>query len=203
MVYSEEREYDSLEDLASEWEMDWVLKYEARIQKVGGELFNSFFGSNLPWTGIHVDTWDKYYKPRKKADLMVLLTHLALKSIIQRSSWKNVKNEFLFARMAGYESSKGDTEIPESIREFMKTGSRTRTKLFQELEALNFKRVASSRGITYSFSLSLSELEFVVKKARFLSSEQKLKESKAKAKKEAEERFQQWKKNRETGEVEN
>jgi len=205
MVYSEERIFDDINTFREEYEVDLSAEYIPKLCKNGGQLFNSFYGTKYAWTGIHIGTWEKYYGDRKKADLMVLLANLALKSIIQDKPWANVKNSLLFARMAGFDGTTGDIEIPESIIQFMNPGSRTRPKLFLELRAhFGFKRTLSnSIGITYSYSLSLADLEFIMQKRKYLSDKKKQKEKDEEERKKAKEKFEEWKKKRKPGDDEN
>jgi len=201
LVFSEDRQYDSLEDFLFEWEIDHLTKNE-RIHKLlqtrGAELFNSFWGTKHVWTGIHIDTWRSYnHSKRTKPELMVLLAHLALKSIIQKKAiQRNTSDYLILARMSGFDSLEG-TEVPEFICQYMKKQSRTRTKLFQDLEIhFGFKRKEKSRGVTYTYTLSLADLEFEIDKSRYLSKERKLKEKKAVERLKAKERFDEWLKDR-------
>lgn len=207
LVYSEDpeiRQYDSLEDFLFEWEIDYLTtneKIHNLFQSRGAELFNSFWGTKHVWTGIHIDTWRSYnHSKRTKPELMVILAHLALKSIIQKKTiQKNTSDNLILARMGGFDSLEG-IEIPEFICQFMKKQSRTRTKLFQDLEIhFGFKRKEKSRGVTYSYTLSLAELEFEIAKSRYLSKERKLKEKKAEERLKANERFNEWLKDRKQG----
>ncbi|MBA4301277.1 MAG: hypothetical protein C0433_14420 [Cyclobacterium sp.] len=205
LVYSDEQLYDSLEDFLVEWEIDFLTpseKIHNLFQSRGEELYNSFCGTKHVWTGIHIDTWRSYnHSKRTRPELMVLLAHLALKSIIQKKAiQRNTSDYLILARMAGFDALEGN-EIPEFICQYMKKQSRTRTKLFQDLEIhFGFKRKEKSRGVTYSYTLSLAELEFEIAKSRYLSKERKLNEKKAEERLKAKEQFNQWLKVRKQGE---
>lgn len=206
LVFSEDRQYDSLEDFLFEWEIDYLTQNERilkLLQSRGAELFDSFWGTKHVWTGIHIDTWRSYnHSNRTKPELMVLLAHLALKSIIQKKAiQKNTSDNLILARMAGFDSLEG-IEVPEFISHYMKKQSRTRTKLFLDLEIhFGFKRKEKSRGVTYSYTLSLVELEFEIAKSRYLSKERKLKEKKAEERMKAKDQFKQWLRDRKTGDI--
>lgn len=198
MVYSEEADFSDIDEFIGEYDFNLNLEYVPQLKKRGVLLFNSFYGIKHVWTGIHIETWGRYFQERDERDLFVLLANLAFKSIIQMKPYQNTKDNLLLARMAGNDDTKG--EVPEKIREFMKPRSRSRKRLFTELECnFGFKRVARSRGITYSYSLTLRELEFEVRKARYLSKERKEAERKKAERAKAKSDFDKWIKRRKLG----
>ncbi len=85
-----------------------------------GERFYKSFGANSPMTGINKDTCFDFYKNYKtQNEIAVLLSFLALKSIIGNKAYIKTSNEYLITRMGGY-VSKSDlpNPIPEPLRKF-------------------------------------------------------------------------------------
>jgi hypothetical protein len=197
MTFSEIRVFESMEEFEENFGYDITKQWIPILMKRGKELYDSFYGTKFVWTCIHIGTWERYYqKDRRKDDLMVLLAFLAFKSIIQTKPWAVVTNEYLLARMAGFETSKDRKPIPEAIRHFMKANSRTRPWLFTELEShFKFKRKpGNQRGIICSFTLCRQDLIFEHEKSKIMNKAKKLNEEKKKDKMKAEERLNQWRK---------
>jgi hypothetical protein len=199
LVYSEEANFQDINDFRLEYKYDLKEENVSVVISRGEILYNSFVGTKHPWTGIHIDTWIKYYAPkRNKPELMVLLAYLALKSIIQKKHiQRNTSDNLILARMSGFGSLEGN-EVPEFISQYMKKKSRTRTRLFQDLEIhFGLRRKERSRGVTFSLTLSLEELEFEVAKSKYLSKERKQKEKNAEERMKARNRINEWVKDRE------
>lgn len=194
MVYSEECVFEDLDEFEKKYRVKIPRQNVPRLEKNGGTLFNSFYGTRHVWVGIHVKTWLDFYKDdRKIDDLMVLLAFLAFKSIIQSKPWAKVTNEYLLARMSGYDLINENNKIPVIIQEFMGSESKRR-RLFTELET-NFsfnRKPGNQRGIICSLTLSPAEIEFEYQKSKFLSKNRKLNDQKKKDKEDGEEKFKQW-----------
>ena len=130
---------------------------------------------------------------------MAHLALLAFKSIIQAKPWCQITNAYLLARMSGYDSIKNhegkENRIPTFIQDYMKSESKRR-RLFTWLEThTRFRRkLGNQKGIVYSLTLSRTDLTVECQKSKFMSKSRKLDEIKKREKKEAEEKFNQWKK---------
>lgn len=198
LTFSELRIFETIDEFEENFEFEVNREYLPGLMKRGKELFDSFYGTKYVWTGIHISTWERNYEEnRSKKDLMVLLAFLAFKSIIQKKPWAVISNKYLLARMSGFDSANDCNLIPEGIRQFMETGSRTRTWLFTELETTKYglkRKPGNQRGIICSFTLSREDLIFEHEVKKSLNKAKTLKEEKKKDQMRANERLKQWRK---------
>lgn len=189
MVYSDQAIFEGIEDFIEEYEFNLNPKFIPSITKEGRVLYDSCFGMNYPWTGIHIDTLSRFNKDRNKFDLVCLLLFLALKSIIQVKPYANAKDALILSRMAG--QARAGNQIPEGIAYWMHKGSRRRTKVFIELEKhYKLVRAYKARGTTFSINkLNQEQLEFAILKRKDQKSTSELNNRKKHAKAEAIRKF--------------
>lgn len=195
MVYSDKARFENIDEFIEEFEFDIPKNFIPSIVKQGRELYDSCYGMNYPWTGIHIDTYLRFVESRIQFDLVCLLLFLALKSIVQKQPFCNAKNPKILARMAGF--PKEDANIPENILYWMKSQSRRR-KIFTELEK-HYKLVKAykAKGITFSINkLNQVELELAIMKRNEQKAERDATAKKEKAKNEAKRMFEEWKRKR-------
>jgi hypothetical protein len=194
MVFSEKAKFKSIGEFQNEFEFYFDSDLITEIQKHGKGLFDLYNGVKCARTGLHFNSFVDFRKPKKEFDLVCLLLFLALKSIVQTKPYANAKDALILSRMAGY--SKVESDIPENIAYWMKTGSRRRPKVFNELEKY-FKLVKanSARGTTFSINkLTQEQLEFTILQKGDQKSDREMNEKKRKAKEEAKRRFEEWRK---------
>lgn len=196
MVYSDKARFESIDEFIEEFEFEIPKRFIPHIVNQGRELYDSCYGMNYPWTGIHIDTYLRFTESRNQFDLVCLLLFLALKSIIQKKPFCNAKNPIILARMAGF--PKSDAIIPENITFWMNSEKRRR-KVFSELEK-HYKLVRAFRaqGINFSINkLSQVELELALMKQKDEKSDRQESKKKQDAKNEAKRKFEEWKKRKE------
>jgi hypothetical protein len=171
-VYSENAHFESIGDfiLCSEpntYEMDLE-----ELGKIGEALYiglkkkEELSGKKIPIVGISVDLFNDFYRVEKSDfDLVCLLAFLAIKSILQKSEYRNIKNTLLLARMGGCPSP--GHPIPEEISYWMLSSRYRRAKVIDCLrDRYKMKTAFKSRGITCSFSLSQEDLEYSIQLAK-------------------------------------
>lgn len=197
MVYSEEAKFNTIDQFSKAFNSSPNSALLDRIKKEGDQIYNSFAGTKHVWTGIHIDTFRRFFqKERSEFDLVCLLTFIALKSIIQKDKVKrNISNEFLMSRMAGFETKVSLDQIPNKILEYMNNKSKKKKHVFNSLEeSYKVTRPEKSRGITFSLSLSRKDLELEILKRNYFKSNE-FKEAEKKREKElAKAEFEKWKK---------
>lgn len=192
MLWSESSVFGSME----EFRKQYGFTIDEKGKKHGESIFNSFDGIGHVWTGIHIDTFKRYYKKeRSEIDLVCLLAFLGLKSISQKARFKkNVTNEFLMSRMSGYGSTVPIEQIDPTVLEYMKNKSKRKPKVFRLLEeSFKFARVEKSRGITYSFEMSRRELELKILKDKYLKSDEYKNAERRKERELVKQEFEKWK----------
>lgn len=181
------RTVDCIEEFEKNWEIIISSEDVSVILKKGEILYNRFLGTNFPYTGLHLSTYNRYQNAENELKNICLLAFLALKSIIQTKAIQNAKMVFILSRMAG---SSGKTDnIPEKIKYWMESRYR-RDQVFLQLEkSFGLVRAYKARGITYSFTLSQEKLELVLLKEKYRKSRKALTDKKRKAKENANEKF--------------
>lgn len=197
MVYSEDAEFESIDQFSTAFNSKPNTVMLESIKKKGSEIYNSFAGTKHVWTGIHIDTFRRFYlKDRSEFDLICLLTFIALKSIIQKDKVKrNISNEFLMSRMAGFEKKAAIDQIPDKILEYMNNKSKKKKHVFNTLEeSYKVARPEKSRGITFSLSLSRKDIELEIMKRNYIKSDEFKEEKKRREKELAKAEFEKWKK---------
>lgn len=193
MVHSEKAKFRSIDEFVEQYEFQIDSKAHTIIKVTGKILYDSCYGMNYPWTGIHIETLERFFQERTQFDLVCLLAFLAMKSIIQMKPFCNTKNDLLLSRMAGFAKARND--IPENITHWMSCESR-RKKVFTELEK-HYKvvRAYKARGITFSINkLNQQELEFALLRQRDKKSNRESTILKRQAKDDAIRQFEEWKK---------
>lgn len=105
-------------------------EYMRNFLGLGETIYNSI-PNNSPTVGIRrnvlIDYWVNI-ESKSKYDLIALVAHLALKSIIGRSKWKKVYYDFWFSRMDGKVHKVDFSELSPSISEFNTTHKKDRIK---------------------------------------------------------------------------
>lgn len=165
----------------------------------GKTLYNSI-PENSPSTGIRIEVFFDYCNNgvyKTKYELIALVAHLALKSILGKSSWKKVNYDFWFSRMDGHTNSvphhKLSLEIAEFYTDYKKRKIRDKLELNWNLQwvrtggkGLNF------RGLIVSYKMNHIEL---YEKAVSLKEDSQLKKMKNKKKLELEQHLKKKKEN--------
>jgi hypothetical protein len=150
-----------------------------RSNENGRTLFYSKL-TKSPMTGINKDILFDFYKNEKtESDIAVLVTFLALKSVIGSKPFVHITNEFLIARMAGYASVKSMPEVlPEPLSGY--TTRRKLNKIKFELRANWNVNIYGYRVRGFYVSIenqfSLEKLIYEVEKRRKTAIEKKLRQ---------------------------
>lgn len=171
-VFSENATLDSIDDFLLNSEVETYELDLEQLSLLGEELYDKKIefeeskGKKIPMVGIRVDLFNDFYRMGKNDfELVCLLAYLAIRSIIQKSDYRNIKNNLLLARMAGYSST--GHPIPEELSHWMASSRYRRTKVFNALrDRYKLKTAYKARGITCSFSLSQEDLEFKILQAK-------------------------------------
>ncbi len=126
----------------------------------GEALFNSI-DSGEANTGISLDVfWDYYKKAEHKTEFekVCLLAHLAIKSIIGKSAYSKMTNDFWCSRMSGYSQNVNHSYWDSSIRlRFNNYQARKiKLELIRSWSLVTYSR--HTKGFYVSYTLSLEEL---------------------------------------------
>lgn len=156
-----------------------------------GEMIYNSIPDKCPKVGIRRDVLIDYWsniESKSKYDLIALVAHLALKSIIGKSRWKKVHYDFWFSRMDGSAKRISRCELSPSIAEFHTKYKRGKIRDKLELH-WNLQWVKSGnknlnfRGLIVSYKMTHIEL---YEKAVSLKEDSQLKRMKNKKKLELE-----------------
>ena len=72
-----------------------------------------------PMSGINKSVfWDYYNNYKTEFEIVLLLAYLSVKSIIGPDAYKRITNDFMFCRMAGYNSQKEMEGLPEELQRY-------------------------------------------------------------------------------------
>lgn len=141
---------------------------ENRTLTNGEALFNSI-PEDSPKVGINKDVYFDFYKNDKTDfEKACFLAFLAIKSIIYKKAYCDIKQEFLWARMDGKRHSvKSIAELSPDIQRFTKEYqiNKIRKELRNNWKLLYYHRKGTRKGY-YSFTLSIDELVFQAEKKR-------------------------------------
>lgn len=165
-VYSEYATLDSLEDFILNTEVETYELDLEELASLGEKLYKATVKKEesecrkIPKVGISIGLFNDFFQVQKSDfDLVCLLAYLAIRSIIQKSDYRNIKNSLLLARMAGY--SNIGHPIPEEVYYWMVKSRYRRTKVLDCIrDRYKMKTAFKARGITCSFSLSQEDLEY-------------------------------------------
>jgi hypothetical protein len=148
----------------------------------GGERLHSEIPYRSPMTGINKDLLFDFYLGSKTHDeIVVLLAHLAIKSILGEKSFCRITTDYLFCRMAGYPSMSDMPEVPVHLRPYATRRKMDRIKTeLTEFYGLNIY-ARYTRGFFVSFTLSLEDLirEVETKRKKYYEANQKAETSAA------------------------
>lgn len=133
-------------------------------------------------TGISKDLLFEFYKNDKTdSEISLLLSFLAIKSILGKKSYCRITSDYLLCRMAGYTSKCEMDELPEPLKKY---------QFRYHLDCLKMELKKSfglkiygryTRGFFVSFELPIEQLirEVEVKRKRYIEKTQKDEQSKA------------------------
>jgi hypothetical protein len=187
-IYKNRR--DMLQDLNitdEQFEYGFVQNLLRNSQK---QMLNKLGGSRKPYVGIHVKRLATLYKLDGNEvgfETIVFVAYLALRSIIQQQTYKNIQVDYLFSRMDGRSGKVPWDDISPEIKEWY-----TRRKFSRIMSALEenygmIRPASKTRGITFSFKIQKlrdgslmteEKLETVVQKKRKVYREKLNKEKK-------------------------
>ncbi|GGG29257.1 hypothetical protein GCM10011344_32630 [Dokdonia pacifica] len=124
--------------------------------------------------------WDYFKNSKTEFQLVCLLAHIAIRSILQNKSYCKIDNAFLFSRMAGFEKSlKGwDIEkIPDSLRKYMipYRVRKIKSELVNDWKLKTYSRY--TRGFYVSYKMSLEDLIYQAEKRRKSTKEKQQKKA--------------------------
>lgn len=180
------------DDVTASIPLDRVLKflrltddnYMNGLWVLGESIYNSI-PNNSPTVGIRRDVLIDYWtniKSKSKYDLIALVAHLALKSIIGKSRWKKVHYDFWFSRMDGSAKRILKSDFSPAIAEFYTSYKKRKIRDILELH-WNLQWVKSGnknlnfRGLIVSYKMTHIEL---YEKAVSLKEDSQLKKMKNK-----------------------
>lgn len=122
---------------------------------------------NTAMTGIsHTMLFDFYENEKNESEVAVLLAFLAIKSILGKKSYCRIHSEFLLCRMAGYNSKKEMSSLPDNLKKYLKR---------YHMDCLKYELKCSfglkiygryTRGFFVSFELTEEQLIRVVELKR-------------------------------------
>lgn len=124
-----------------------------------GQLLHESIHPRSPMTGINKDLLFDFYQGNQPVDdIVALLAHLAIKSILGQKSFCRITTDFLLCRMAGYPNMDEVHELPEFLAPYATRRRMNRIKSDLR-ESYGLKIYARyTRGFFVSFSLSLEDL---------------------------------------------
>jgi hypothetical protein len=141
-----------------------------------GIYLNNIFRIRPVMTGINKDLLFEYYKNDKtEFDIVLLLSFLAMKSILGKKSYCRITTEFLMCRMAGYASESEMTEIPAPLKKYMTRYHMDALK-FELRRTFGLKIYGRyTRGFFVSFELTEEQLikEVEIKRKKYAEKKQK------------------------------
>lgn len=133
-------------------------------------------------TGISKELLFEFYINDKSfSEIAVLLSFLAIKSILGKKSYCRITNEFLLCRMAGYTSKIEMDELPENLKKYQKRWHIDTLKM-ELRKSFGLKIYARyTRGLFVSFELSDEQLikEVEIKRKKYIEKAQRDEQSKA------------------------
>jgi hypothetical protein len=146
-------------------------EFDVYIGDLENSLYNGFdlfvrFREHSPMSGIKISVWKEFYwKGKSEFDMVCLLGHLALKSIIGGKSYCKVTNQYWFSRMNGKRNTLEQIDSERLIKYNSKYYLR---KIKDELEfSWNLSVYANrTRGFFVSYKLDFKELVTQVEKNR-------------------------------------
>lgn len=145
-------------------------RYNEHILFYGKQLYEDWIKNNNPRGGIKLKIFANLeIKENSEFDKIIFCAIVALKSIIQRADFKKTTFDTLFARMAGFSSSKlAEGKIPDVIQKYM--SRHYRTKIIKTLEDhWHFAYEADhTRGFYFSFILNHESLCHSIQKKKHL-----------------------------------
>ena len=165
-------------------------EYMRDLWRLGEMVYNST-PHQSPTVGIRRDVLIDYWtniESKSKYELIALVAHLALKSIIGKSRWKKVHYDFWFSRMDGSPKRISKSDFSHSIAEFYTSYKKRKIRDILELH-WNLQWVKSGnknlnfRGLIVSYKMTHIEL---YEKAVSLKEDSQLKKMKNKKKLELE-----------------
>lgn len=173
--------YDTRQDMVDALGIDpedFGYDVMRKFLKEGKWLFGKLEGKHKPYVGIHIDYLVRMYKHKgenESFERVAFLAYLALKSIIQKQTYKNIQVDYWFSRMDGHSGKVPWDEISPQVREW--NTRRKRERIINELEDRYgmIRPYGKTRGITYSFAtqkmndgtrMSQEKLEMIVQKRK-------------------------------------
>ena len=133
-------------------------------------------------TGIGKSLLFEYYKNDKSDfEIALLLSFLAIKSILVKKSYCRITTDYLLCRMAGYNSKTEMKELPEGLKryQFRYHQDNLKLELKQSFGLKIYGRY--TRGFFVSFDLTFEQLikEVEMKRKRYIEKTQRGEQSKA------------------------
>jgi hypothetical protein len=132
----------------------------------GRELHDSVHPRS-PMTGINKDLLFDFYLGNQPIDeIVVLLAHLAIKSILGQKSFCRVTNDYLLCRMAGYPGMIGMEDLPAHLSPYStrRRLNNIKTELQRSYGLQIYARY--TRGFFVSDTLTLEQLIMAVETKR-------------------------------------
>lgn len=157
------------------------LRDAARTLENGKMLYQRI-PDKTAMTGISKELLFEFYINDKSfSEIAVLLSFLAIKSILGKKSYCRITNEFLLCRMAGYTSKIEMDELPENLKKYQKRWHTDKLKM-ELRKSFGLKIYARyTRGLFISFELSNEQLikEVEMKRKKYFEKKQRDEQSKA------------------------
>lgn len=155
-------------NMAGEFLQIDTIAQSAYIMTHGRTYYLDWMKYRYPRGGIKIKVLhDLMYNQKTEFDLIIFCSLVALKSILQDNPYKKTTFDTLFARMAGYPTSKlAEGNIPGVIQKYK--SRHYRTKIIQALE--NYWHLAyeadHTRGFFFSFIMNHEKLCVAIHKNR-------------------------------------
>ena len=161
-------------NLAGEFLRIDTIAQSAYIMTHGRTYYSDWIKYKYPRGGVKIKVLhDLMTHPKTEFDLIIFCSLVALKSILQDNPYKKTSFDTLFARMAGYPTSKlAEGNIPDVIQKYK--SRHYRTKIIQTLE--NYWHLAyeadHTRGFFFSFIMNHEKLCVAIYKSRLKRKQQ-------------------------------
>jgi hypothetical protein len=128
-----------------------------------GEVIYNSIDQKCPKTSISLDMMFDFYGIKKtEFEIVCLLAFSALKSIIQKQGYKNIKNNYLLSRMSGNSTTSED--IDPLLKHYASRYQLDKIKKELQLNwGLKYYAVRT-RGFYVSFSMKLIELAVIAER---------------------------------------